>query len=68
MTKTRTRQTRKKSRGGDLPNWNLNDLYRGPKSPKLKADIAWALRQSKKFRKAFEGRLKGLDGGSLARA
>ena len=68
MTKTRTRLTRKKSRGGDLPNWNLNDLYRGPKSPKLKADIAWALRQSKKFRKAFEGRLKGLDGGSLARA
>ncbi len=68
MTKTRTRLTRKKSRGGDLPHWNLNDLYRGPKSPKLKADIAWALRQSKKFRKAFEGRLKGLDGGSLARA
>ncbi|MAF94976.1 MAG: oligoendopeptidase F [Rhodospirillaceae bacterium] len=68
MTKTRTRQTRKKSQGGDLPNWNLNDLYRRPKSPKLKADIAWALRQSKKFRKAFEGRLKGLDGGGLARA
>ena len=68
MTKTRTRQIRKKSKGGDLPNWNLNDLYRGPKSPKLKADIAWSRSESKKFRKAFEGRLKGLDGGGLARA
>ncbi len=68
MTKSRTRQTQKKSRGGDLPNWNLNDLYRRPKSPKLKADIAWARIESKKFRQAFEGRLKGLDGGGLARA
>ncbi len=68
MTKTRTRQTRKKSKSGDLPNWNLNDLYRRPTSPKLKADIAWARSETKKFRKAFEGRLKGLDGGGLARA
>jgi len=68
MTKTRTHQTRQKSQSGDLPNWNLNDLYRRPKSPKLKADIAWARSESKKFRKAFEGRLKGLDGNGLARA
>ncbi len=68
MTKTKARKTRRKSKSGALPNWNLNDLYRGPKSPKLKADIAWARSESKRFRKAFEGRLKGLDGGGLARA
>ena len=51
-----------------LPRWNLNDLYSGPKAPKLKADLAWAGAESKKFRRAFEGKLKGLDGKGLGRA
>jgi len=51
-----------------LPEWNLNDLYSGPKSAALKADIAWAAKESKKFRKSHEGRLKNLDGQGLARA
>ena len=34
----------------------------------MKADLAWSAGASKKFRKAFEGRLKGLDGGGLAKA
>jgi oligoendopeptidase F len=52
----------------DLPRWNLNDLYSGPKAPKLKADLAWAGTESKKYRRAYEGKLKGLDGKGLGRA
>ncbi|MBC8337923.1 MAG: M3 family oligoendopeptidase [Rhodospirillales bacterium] len=57
-----------KAKKTDLPRWNLNDLYAGPKSAKLKADLAWTEAESKKFRKAYEGRLKGLDGQGLGRA
>jgi len=57
-----------KTKAGDLPRWNLNDLYASPKSRALKADLDWAAGESKKFRKAFEGKLKSLDGKGLARA
>jgi oligoendopeptidase F len=57
-----------KPKSTQLPRWNLNDLYGGPKAPKLKADLAWAGAESKKFRRAFEGKLKGLDGKGLGRA
>ena len=58
---------KKQKNNQDLPRWNLDDLYSGPKSKKLKADLAWAGTEAKKFRGAFEGRLKGLDGAGLAR-
>ncbi len=57
-----------KAKTPDLPRWNLNDLYSGPKSRALKADLAWAGTEAKKFRRAFEGKLKGLDGAGLGRA
>ena len=57
-----------KTKSPELPRWNLNDLYSGPKSRKLKADLEWAARQSRKFRKAFEGKLKSLDGLGLGKA
>jgi len=60
--------TMAKPKTTQLPRWNLNDLYSGPKAPKLKADLAWAGAESKKFRRAFEGKLKGLDGKGLGRA
>jgi oligoendopeptidase F len=52
----------------DLPRWNLDDLYSGPKSQKLKADLTWAAAESKKFRNLYEGKLKGLDGLGLGKA
>ncbi|MFQ5764396.1 MAG: M3 family oligoendopeptidase [Rhodospirillales bacterium] len=56
-------------KGADrLPTWNLDDLYAGPEAPELKADLTWTEAESKRFHKAFEGRLKGLDGKGLARA
>ena len=51
-----------------LPRWNLGDLYASPRSGKLKADLAWAGAESKKFRRAYEGKLKRLDGKGLGRA
>ena len=57
-----------KTKSPELPRWNLNDLYSGPKSRKLKADLEWAARQSRKFRKTFEGKLKSLDGLGLGKA
>ncbi len=52
----------------ELPRWNLNDLYTGPKSKTLKADLNSAGAESKKFRSTYEGKLKGLDGQGLGRA
>ena len=68
MAKAKGPRTRAKGKTGGLPRWNLNDLYSGPQSPTLKADLAWAAAESKKFRKALQGRLKGLDGKGLAGA
>ncbi len=68
MAKTKAPGTRADNKTGGLPRWNLNDLYSGPKSRKLKADLAWARAQSKKFRKTLEGRLNNLDGKGLGLA
>ncbi len=68
MTKAKGARARRKNKTAGLPQWNLDDLYTGPDAPELQADLAWVARESKKFRKAFEGRLKGLDGGGLAKA
>ncbi len=68
MSKPKDSRARAKGKSSDLPRWNLNDLYRGPESRKLKSDLAWAASESKKFRKIHEGRLKSLDGKGLGRA
>ncbi|MEE8352667.1 MAG: M3 family oligoendopeptidase [Rhodospirillales bacterium] len=52
----------------NLPRWNLNDLYSGPKSRKLQDDLAWSARASKAFNKTYRGRLKTLDGKGLGAA
>jgi oligoendopeptidase F len=51
-----------------LPKWNLSDLYTSPKSRKLKTDLVWTKDQSEKFRMAYKGKLKSLDGQGLGRA
>ncbi len=68
MTKTKNQKQSAKLRPGRLPRWNLGDLYSGPRSKKLKDDLAWSARKSKAFRKNYEGRLKTLDGKGLGKA
>ena len=41
---------------GDLPTWNLSDLYSSPSGPDLDADLKRAAAGAKSFAKAYEGR------------
>ena len=68
MRKTGAKKARKTAGFGKLPAWNLADLYASPDAPQLKADLAWAREQAKKFRAMFEGKLAGLNGKALGEA
>ena len=51
-----------------LPVWDLADLYTGPDSPALAADLASAEHRAEKFAAAHEGRLAALSSAALAAA
>ncbi|MEM6488449.1 MAG: M3 family oligoendopeptidase [Pseudomonadota bacterium] len=53
---------------GDLPVWDLCDLYAAPDDPALTADLAQAEREAKALAERYEGKLAGLDGDGLAGA
>ena len=49
---------------GKLPEWNLADLYQGPESPKLKADLETSERAADAMQERYAGKLAALlDGG-----
>jgi oligoendopeptidase F len=49
---------------GDLPEWNLGDLYAAPESPGLKTDLDTAERAAEAMHERYAGKLTGLlDGG-----
>jgi oligoendopeptidase F len=52
----------------ELPTWNLTDLYPGPDSPQLSADLAHAEAEARAFAAAHAGKLAGLSGEALAAA
>ncbi len=54
------------SRTGDLPAWDLRDLYPAPDSPELEADFKAAEADAKAFQAAHAGKLAGLTGAALA--
>ncbi len=53
---------------GELPAWNLSDLYPGPDSPEVEADLVAAEAEAKAFRERYMGQLAGFDGGAIAEA
>jgi oligoendopeptidase F len=53
---------------GDLPEWNLADLYPGRDSPELSADLAASERDAAAFAARYEGKLAGLSGEALGAA
>ncbi|WP_448188839.1 M3 family oligoendopeptidase [Azospirillum sp. sgz301742] len=53
---------------GQLPIWDLGDLYPGTESPELKADLARMDVDAKAFHDVYAGRVAELDGDGLARA
>ncbi|MAY88893.1 MAG: oligoendopeptidase F [Pseudooceanicola sp.] len=46
---------------GDLPEWDLSDLYTGQDAPELKRDLDWLESACASFAADYEGKLAGLD-------
>lgn len=50
---------------GDLPEWDLTDLYPAPDSPEYAADMAWVATACADFAAAYEGKLATLDAAGM---
>ncbi|MEM0946539.1 MAG: M3 family oligoendopeptidase [Pseudomonadota bacterium] len=50
---------------GELPNWNLSDLYSAPDAPEIQRDMDWLEAECTKFAEAYEGRLATLDAAEM---
>ena len=46
---------------GQLPEWDLSDLYAAPDAPELTRDLDWLERECAAFAAAYEGKLADLD-------
>ncbi|HSI02231.1 MAG TPA: M3 family oligoendopeptidase [Reyranella sp.] len=53
---------------GELPTWNLSDLYSSPAGSDLEADLTRAARDAEAFAADYEGKIAGLDGKTLGAA
>jgi oligoendopeptidase F len=53
---------------GELPTWDLSDLYSGPSAADLDADLKRAAADAEAFAKAYEGQITSLDGRTLGEA
>ena len=45
---------------GDLPEWDLSDLYTSPDAPELEADLAFLEKECSAFASDYEGKLADL--------
>ncbi|CUH83729.1 M3 family oligoendopeptidase [Thalassovita mediterranea] len=50
---------------GDLPEWDLSDLYPSPDAPELQADLDWLAAECAAFAADYEGKLADLDAAGL---
>ncbi|MEP4981357.1 M3 family oligoendopeptidase [Ascidiaceihabitans sp.] len=50
---------------GNLPEWNLDDLYTGEDAPELKRDLDWLEQACASFAADYEGKLDTLDAAAL---
>ena len=53
---------------GNLPEWDLSDLYSAPDSPEIERDMAWLESECAAFANDYEGKLAALDAAALLRA
>ena len=53
---------------GDLPEWDLTDLYPAPDAPELARDFEWLEEECATFASDYEGKLGSLDAASLLTA
>ncbi|MEL6418742.1 MAG: M3 family oligoendopeptidase [Pseudomonadota bacterium] len=50
---------------GDLPEWDLSDLYTGEDAPELERDLGWLEKACADFASDYEGKLGDLDAAGL---
>ena len=50
---------------GDLPEWDLSDLYSSPDAPELKRDMNWLEEACASFAADYEGKLADLDAAGM---
>ncbi|MFX0541431.1 M3 family oligoendopeptidase [Roseovarius sp. S4756] len=50
---------------GDLPEWDLSDLYSAPDAPEIKRDMDWLEAECAAFAADYEGKLADLDADGL---
>ncbi len=53
---------------GDLPEWNLTDLYTAPDAPELARDLEWLGKECSVFAADYEGKLADADADTLLQA
>ncbi|WGH77785.1 M3 family oligoendopeptidase [Jannaschia ovalis] len=53
---------------GDLPEWNLDDLYTGEDAPELARDLEWLERECAAYAADYEGKLADLNAAEMLRA
>jgi len=68
MTATAAERTRKSEDLGDLPAWDLSDLYPGTDAPALARDLEQANGAAQAFQARYQNGLAALDGDALAEA
>jgi oligoendopeptidase F len=68
MSASATDQTSETNVLGDLPEWDLSDLYPDPGAPELKRDLGSAEDEAKAFQARYQNGLAALDGDALAEA
>ncbi|MDP3377683.1 MAG: hypothetical protein Q8S53_04905, partial [Brevundimonas sp.] len=50
---------------GDLPEWNLADLYTSPDAPEVERDMAWVEAEAARFEATYKGKLATLEAAAL---
>ncbi|MDU8946576.1 M3 family oligoendopeptidase [Ovoidimarina sediminis] len=50
---------------GELPNWDLSDLYAGEDAPELKRDLDWLEAECKSFAEDYKGKLGDLSSADM---
>src|SRR5918996_1060706 len=53
---------------GDLPEWDLSDLYAAPDAPEVARDLDWLRAECRAFAADYEGRLAELDAAGMLAA
>lgn len=53
---------------GNLPEWNLTDLYAGEDDPKLAQDLEWFETEAQSFAADYEGKLADLSAADLLKS